>query len=199
MADSATFNLSPDSWLGLRIDSGRQEVVTPRKALAFECRPNKGEEVEEPLKSSLAQEVVVIEGLPDEGLALRTDRIEKQRAAELKKPLAPSVDVCICAGHNLMLVECKYKAMPETSIMKSVDSFNRYVARKFEASKRFFLHEGARSLGNDRIVLFNADSKDKVLSMFMRLQLESDGSSLRQYKIMDTADFWKQYGSCICA
>lgn len=193
MSKSKLFHVAPESWLGLRLDSGRQEVVSPKKALACECKPNKGDTVADVLKASLELEAAFIDKLPEVGFALRADRIEAKRAEECKEQTSPSVDVCIRAGAALMLVECKYKAMPETSIVKSVDSFNFSVARKFESSLSFFRTEGASSFSSDRIVIFNAASKDKVISMFRRLQLELNDKSLSQYKIMDTADFWMQY------
>lgn len=195
MSKSELFHLSSASWLGLRLDSGRQQIITPKKALACECLPNKGDKIDETLKLSLAQETTVIEGLPDIGLALRSDKIEAKRARECGGEASPSVDMCIRAGEDLMLVECKYKAMPETSIVKNIEAFNFSVVRKFEASRRFYSHEGAASFIDDCVVLFNGDSKDKVISMFRRLQLETDtgGALLRQYKIMDTADFWNRY------
>ena len=193
MTKSELFHLSSASWLGVRLESGRQEVVSPKKALACECKPNKGDTVADVLKASLELESAVIDGLPEMGFALRADRVEAKRAEECKEHASPSVDVCIRAGTTLMLVECKYKAMPETSIVKSIDAFNFYVVRKFESSMSFFRTEGANSFFNDRIVIFNAASKDKVISMFRRLQLELNDKSLNQYKIMDTADFWMQY------
>ena len=197
MSKSELFHLAPESWLGLRLDSGRQEIITPKKALACECLLNKGDKLDEALKLPLAQESRMVEELPDIGFALSSDKIEAKRAKECGESPSPSVDVCIRAGENLMLVECKYKAMPETSIVKTIDAFNFTVVRKFEASRRFYLHEGAHSFVDDCIVLFNGDSKEKVISMFRRLQLETEGTSLRQYKIMDTADFWQQYESVI--
>ena len=197
MFRSELFHLDSASWLGSRLDSGRQEIVTPKKALAFECLPNKGDKQDEALKLSLAQESMVIEGLPDIGLALRSDKVELMRARECGETTSPSVDVCIRAGEDLMLVECKYKAMPETSIVKTIEAFNSKVVRKFESSRCFYLHEGAASVNEDCVVLFNGDSKDKVISMFRRLQLETEGALLRQYKIMDTAEFWNQYESVV--
>ena len=94
-----------------------------------------------------------------------------------------------------MLVECKYKAMPETSIVKSVKTFRETVCRKFDASQSFYAHEGATSFLDERIVLFNRESKDLVVSMFNRLKLEGPDSSLRRYQIMDTHDFWIMYAS----
>lgn len=192
---SDLFHLSSESWLGKRLDSGRQEVVSPKRALACECKPNKGDTVVEVLKASVERESAVIDGLPEVGFALRADRVEAKRAEECKEQALPSVDVCIRTGAALMLVECKYKAMPETSIVKSIDAFNSYVVRKFESSLSFFRTEGASSFSSDRIVIFNAASKDKVISMFRRLQLELNDKSLSKYKIMDTADFWMQYES----
>lgn len=49
----------------------------------------------------------------------------------------------------------------------------------------------------ERVVLFNCDSKDKVLSMFRRLCLEDADSSLRRYVILDTHDFWARYHDMI--
>ena len=197
MSKSEFFHVTSESWLGLRLDSGRQEIVTPKKALVCECLPNKGDKLNEVLKQSLERESLVINGLPDIGSSLRTDRIEDKRSKECGESASPSVDVCIRAGDDLMLVECKYKAMPETSIVKTIDAFNFSVVRKFESSRRFYMHEGAHSFVDDYVVLFNADSKDKVVSMFRRLQLEAGGASLQQYKIMDTADFWKRYESVV--
>lgn len=197
MFKSELFHLAPASWLGMRLDSGRQEIITPKKALARECLPSKGDKLDEALKQSLAYESMVIDGLPDIGLALRSDKVEAKRAREFGESKFPSVDVCVRAGESLMFVECKYKAMPETSIVKSIDEFNVKVVRKFEASQCFYSNEGATLFFGDCIVLFNADSKDKVISMFRRLQLETEGASLQQYKIMDTADFWERYKSII--
>ena len=197
MSNSELFHLASASWLGVQLDSGRQEIITPKKALAYECLPNKGDELGESLKLSLVQESMVIEGLPDNGFALRADKVEARRARECGESTSPSVDLCIRAGEDLMLVECKYKAMPETSIVKTIEAFNFSVTRKFEASRCFYRHEGAVSFIDDCIVLFNGDSKDKVISMFRRLQLEPGGVLLRQYKIMDTTDFWNQYESVV--
>ena len=198
MTKSELFHLSPESWLGMQLDSGQQEVISPKKALACECKSNKGDAVPSVLKASLEQEMVAIKKLPEVGFALRCDKIEEKRAKDAREQQLPSVDACIRAGGVLMLVECKYKALPETSIVKTIKEFESKVVRKFEASELFYRHEGVNSFLPDRIVLFNADSKDKVINMFRRLQLETGGSLLRRYKIMDTADFWMNYESVIC-
>ena len=190
---STFFHLSPKSWLGKRLDSGRQEVVSPKEALVCECKPPKNEPIQEALQPSLERELSVISSLPTDGFALRTDRVETLRAKETGEPLRPSVDICIRAGKSLLLVECKYRAMPETQIVKSVKTFQNTVARKFDASQSFYANEGATRFFSDRIVLFNAASKDKVLNMFRRLQLEETDSPLRIYKIMDTEGFWSTH------
>lgn len=92
-----------------------------------------------------------------------------------------------------MLIECKYKALPETSIVKDIETFNSKVARKFDVSQTFYRHEGAHQFYDERIVLFNGDSVDKVLSMFNRLLLEEEDAGLKQYVITDTHGFRRAY------
>ena len=193
MMRSALFHLSPESWLGKKLDADARLVVSPKVALSFECQPTKGAEASKELKERLVSEQGVIDGLPDVGFALRADRIEALRGKEFGDGQCPSVDLCIRTRESLILVECKYKALPETSIVKSVKVFNSTVARKFDAAQSFYRHEGARQFFDERIVLFNGDSVDKVLSMFRRLQLENEGRPLRQYVIVDTNGFWSRY------
>lgn len=193
-ACSALFHLSPESWLGKRLDGDWQMmVISPKEALACECKPQKGETLREELRTSLAREMSEINALPDAGIALRADRVEALRAQEFGELQNPSVDICVRTETALMLVECKYKAMPETSIVKSVKTFHETVCRKFDASQSFYEHEGVHAFLDERIVLFNGESKDMVVSMFNRLKLEDTDSSLQRYLIMDTHDFWMKY------
>ena len=195
---SALFFLSPESWLGKRLDGASQSmVISPKETFLDECRPKKGAPVSEELQTSLVHEMSEIESLSDAGVALRADHIEDLRVKEVGGSRNPSVDVCIRAGTALMLVECKYRAMPETSIVKSVKTFQEKVCRKFDASQSFYAHEGVQTFWDERIVLFNCESKDKVLSMFRRLQLEDSDSSLRRYLILDTRDFRVKYGDVV--
>jgi len=195
---SASFRVAPTSWLGSRLDSGTRDVCSVRTVLAFECKPNKGELPRVDLQEALDPESIIIGRLPDAGMALRGDRIEEIRAAEFKEERMPSVDVCVAGADALLLVECKYRAVPETQIVKSVESFRFNVARKFEASLSFLVQQGATDFAEDRVVLFNAESKDKVVSMFKRLQLQDDAEELKAYCLMDTKDFWKRYQQEIC-
>jgi len=190
---SSLFLIEPGSWLGNQLDCGKLESVSLKVALAHECRPNKGESYRDAVRIALNRETMTIEELTEDGHALRLDRIEALRAQSCGEDTQPSVDVCIRMRDNLMLVECKYKAMPETSIVKSIAAFNHSVVRKFSASHSFLAHEGACRFHDDKIVLFNADSKEKVLSMFLRVCLEDAGKALREYRIMDTVEFWSTY------
>lgn len=197
-ACSALFHLLPESWLGKRLDGDWQMmVVSPKVALACECKPKKGEDLREELQTSLAYEMSEINTLPDAGIALRADRVEALRAQEFGGLQNPSVDICVRAGTALMLVKCKYKAMPETSIVKSVKTFHETVCRKFDASQIFYSHEGVHAFLDERIVLFNGESKEKVVSMFNRLKLEDADSSLRRYLITDTYGFWMKYRNVV--
>ena len=192
-AYSELFHLSPESWLGRKLDADTQLVVSPKVALTFECRMNKGESLSAALQSSLDGERAEIDTMSEEGVALRADRIEALHVRECGGSANPSVDICIRAGSVLMLVECKYKALPETSIVKDIETFNSKVARKFDASQTFYRHEGAHQFYDERIVLFNGDSVDKVLSMFKRLLLEEDDEGLNRYVITDTQGFHSRY------
>lgn len=190
---SSFFLIDPGSWLGSRLDCGKLESVPLKVALAHECTPNKGAKCRESLQIALDRELMTLAGLAEDGHALRLDRVEALRSQSCGGDAQPSVDVCIRMREELMLVECKYKATPETSIVKSVAAFDRSVIRKFSASHSFLTHEGACQFHNDKIVLFNADSKEKVLSMFLRVCLEEEGSALQEYRIMDTVEFWNTY------
>ena len=189
MPTSSLFHLRPDSWLGGLLDSGRQEVVPPKAALSFECRQNKGECIREDLVETLQREQVAIESCPSCGHALRGDRVETARAYMACEDHKPSVDIVMALPETLLLVECKYKALPETRIVKTIEAFDANVMRKFRASREFFSQQGATAFAPDAVVLFNADSIDKVASMFNRLKLENDAEELRFYKVMDTAQF----------
>ncbi len=187
------FHIAPDSWLGVRIRSGRQEIVLLKKALMYECRLQKYVEADEPLHRMIEAELRVINVLSDKGYSLRVDGVETARAEESQESRQPSVDIAVSMPACLLMVECKYRAFPETSIVKSIEAFTANIVRKFEASQRFFEQEGCTSFCPERIVLFNALSKEKVISMFRRLQLENEGRLLHHYKIMDTADFWRHF------
>lgn len=50
-AYSELFHLSPESWLGRKLDADTQLVVSPKVALTFECRANKGESLSAALQS----------------------------------------------------------------------------------------------------------------------------------------------------
>lgn len=193
MKRSELFHLAPESWLGKKLDADARLVVSPRDALAFECRTNKGEPLSAALHSSLDGERAEIDNMSEEGMALRGDRIEVLHVKECGGLTNPSVDICIRAGNALMLIECKYKALPETSIVKDIETFNSKVARKFDVSQTFYRHEGAHQFYDERIVLFNGDSVDKVLSMFNRLLLEEEDAGLKQYVITDTHGFRRAY------
>lgn len=145
MKRSELFHLAPESWLGKKLDADARLVVSPRDALAFECRTNKGEPLSAALHSSLDGERAEIDNMSEEGMALRGDRIEVLHVKECGGLTNPSVDICIRAGNALMLIECKYKALPETSIVKDIETFNSKVARKFDVSQTFYRHEGAHS------------------------------------------------------
>jgi len=195
---SALFRVSSAEWLGLCLDSGIQDVCSIRSALAFECKQKKGQSPRLDLQEALDREMAVINQIPDVGFALRGDNVEKARAAEFKEDLMPSVDVYVAGTGELLMVECKYRAVPETQIVKSVESFTDSVARKFDAAIAFLKSQGAAAIANDRIVLFNAESKDKVISMFKRLQLQDDATALKPYCVMDTEGFWQTYQQTIC-
>lgn len=192
-----TFGLNPSSWLARKLDEGRCQICTLKEALACECRPNKHEELRSDLRESLEAELGVITALPNGGFVIRCDQVEKLRASELRESPKPSVDICSGAGPELLLVECKYKALPETSIVKTISAFDYNVGRKFVATESFLRNEGASAISSQRIVLFNAESKDKVMSMFKRLPLEVDGddSDLKSYLIMDTMEFHANFGN----
>ena len=192
-----SFGLEPASWLARQIDEGRCRVCTLKDALACECRPNKHEELRFDLRESVEAELGVIMALPNGGFAIRSDQVEKLRASELRESPKPSVDICSGAGPELLLVECKYKALPETSIVKTISAFDYSVGRKFAATESFLRNEGVSSISSQRIVLFNAGSKDKVLSMFMRLQLEvdDDDTDLKSYLIMDSMAFYAKFAN----
>lgn len=192
-AYSELFHLTPESWLGKKLDADARLVVSPKAALVFECRTNKGDPLSVALQSSLDSERAEIDNMSEEGMALRGDRIEVLHAKEYDCLANPSVDVCIRAGVALMLVECKYKALPETSIVKDVETFNSKVARKFEAARRFYEDEGVRIILDECIVLFNGESVDKVLSMYKRLLLEDENEVLKRYVITDTHGFRLRY------
>ena len=191
------FGLDPSSWLARRLDEGRCQICTLREALAYECRPNKHEELPPALCESVESELGIITALQNGGVAMRCDQAEKLRASELGEDQRSSVDICSGAGPELLLVECKYKAMPETSIVKTISSFNYTVGRKFAATMSFLRGEGVSSISSQRIVLFNTGSKDKVLSMFRRLLLEgdSDENDLMSYLIMDSMDFYTNFAN----
>ena len=191
------FGLEPTSWLVRQIDEGRCQICPLKEALACECRPNKHEELRSDLCELVEDELGVITALPNGGTAIRCDLVEKQRASELGEGQKPSVDICSGAGPELLLVECKYKTLPETSIVKTISAFDYNVGRKFAATTSFLRNEGVPSISSKRIVLFNAGSKDKVLSMFRRLLLEEDDddNDLRSYLIMDTMEFHANFAN----
>lgn len=192
-AYSELFHLAPESWLGKKLDADARFVVLPKAALAFECGTNKGDPLSAALQASLDGERAEIDNMSEEGMALRGDRIEALHVKECCGLTNPSVDICIRTGAALMLVECKYKALPETSIVKDVETFNSKVARKFDASQTFYQHEGAHQFYDERIVLFDGDSVDKVLSMFNRLLLEKEDKDLKRYVITGTHGFCRAY------
>lgn len=189
------FGLNPSSWLARQLDAGRCQICTLKEALAYECRTNKHEELRPDLRESVEVELDVIAALPNGGTAIRCDQVEKLRASKFGEEQKPSVDICSGAGPELLLVECKYKASPETSIVKTISAFDYNVGRKFAATTSFLRDEGMSSISSQRIVLFNAGSKDKVLSMFRRLLLEvdDDDNDLKSYLIMDTMEFHANY------
>lgn len=185
------FGIKPSSWLARQLDEGRCQICTLKEALAYECKPNKHEELQSDLREAVETELGVITALPNGGSAIRCDLVEKLHASEFDEEQKPSVDICSGTWPELLLVECKYKAMPETSIVKTISAFDYNVGRKFAATASFLWDEGATSISSRRIVLFNAGSKDKVLSMFRRLLLEVDDedTDLKSYLIMDTLEF----------
>lgn len=192
---SAAFLADPASWLGSRLDAMpcKVEVIPLKEALMRECEPGKGGCVREFLRNAIADEKAAIEALPSDGQSLRGDQVEKLRKREKGGEERPSVDVYLRMPDCLMLVECKYRAHPDTAIVKSVEAFDRAVMRKFRASREFLACQGCRALAEDSVVLFNAESKEKVLSMFLRLQLQDDRRTLRSFRILDTCGFRDEY------
>lgn len=190
-ATSEQFYVSDASWLGQRLDSKIQFVCSLSEALAFECKPNKGELPDPALRSALSEELLVIDASPGLFLAIRGDGVESAWASEMRTDKRPSVDVFVAHANGLLLVECKYRAIPETGIVKSVRSFQENVSRKFQSSIAFLTGEGARLIVEEKIVLFNSESIDKVLSMFERLKNEDDAEELMSYRLMDTRTFYE--------
>lgn len=196
---SEQFHLNSNSWLGMRLDGNEHsQVYSMREALTFECKPGKGESPQADLQNALKEELQFINLLPCGGLALRGDVIEASWSSEFHVDRRPSVDVFACGMNDLLLVECKYRAVPETQIVKSIEAFRHSVSRKFDATTSFLTEQGANSIANVRVVLFNAESIDKVLSMFNRLRLEDENSELGLYQLMDTRDFGTRYADRFC-
>ena len=184
------FGLLPDSWFGQRIRAGKIEIVRPKKALAWECEAGKGEVIPDFLRDVLREESQRIGALPDKGSAIRCDKAERIYAREFQINARKTVDVCIATAKGLLFVECKYKARPDTSIVQSVDDFNNQVAEKFRSTRGIWASQSDKPLRSESVVLFNSDSFEKVLSMFLRLRLEDDERQLfSDFRIMNTAVF----------
>lgn len=191
---SEQFHVCPDSWLGLRLDgSGHNHVYSMRDALRLECKAGKGESSQPDLQNALEEELQLINRLPAGGPALRGDVIEAAWSSELRVDKHPSIDVLSSGADDLLLVECKYRAMPETQIVKTIEAFRYNVSRKFDATISFLSEQGVHGIADVRVVLFNAGSIDKVRNMFNRLRLEDEDSELSVYRLMDTCDFGKRY------
>ena len=95
------------------------------------------------------------------------------------------------------MIECKYRASPETKIVSSVTAFQKEIVEKFKNSRIFILKQSERQISGDCVVLFNSESAEKVKAMFFRLQLEDDDNKLfSEYRIMDTETFCHEYLSC---
>lgn len=197
---SDQFHVCSDSWLGLRLDGSEcNQVYSMREALAFECKAGKGESPQSDLQNALKEELQLINQLPEGGLALRGDVIESAWSSEFRVDKRPSVDILSRGPEDLLLVECKYRAMPETKIVKTIEAFRYNVSRKFDATISFLSEQGVQRVADVRVVLFNAGSIDKVLNMFNRLRLEDEDSELSVYQLMDTCDFGKRYADRLAA
>lgn len=191
---SEQFHVCPDSWLGLRLDGNEHnQVYSMREALKFECKAGKGESPQPDLQNALKEELQLIDQMPAGGLVLRGDVIEAAWSSEFHVDKRPSVDILSSGADDLLLVECKYRAMPETQIVKTIEAFRSNVSRKFDATMSFLTEQGVHGTADVRVVLFNAGSIDKVLNMFNRLRLEDEYSELSAYRLMDTNDFGKSY------
>ena len=143
----------------------------------------------------MAAELKTIASLPNGGCALRGDKVAKLYAREMGICARKSVDVCADSTSGILLIECKYRAQPETQIVKDVRSFRENVLQKFEETVSFLAEQTTRRIYGRFVVLFNAESLQKVNSMFMRLKLEDDDRRLfANFDILDTKSFCISYG-----
>ena len=189
----AEFEIVEGTWL---FDKVQQKKVLPfqlKDSLRYECVKQKGESYTDGMIDALDAELAVIEALPQGGCALRGDKIEKLFAKNPRK----SVDIYTVIDERILLIECKYKAYPETKIVSSSAVFNDEIVIKFENAKSFLSTQSGKEISKEFIVLFNCESVEQVKSMFLRLKLEDDSGRLySEYRILDTKMFQSQYFSC---
>lgn len=188
------FKLANNSWLLRKVQERKVLPYGLKEVLKLECDRQKGETYTQDQIEILNEEQSVIDNLPFDTCALRGDKIEKLYANESHVDKKKSVDVYTVIDDQIFLIECKYKAWPETKIVSSVESFQKEIVDKFKNSRTFMSKQSERLISRDCVVLLNRDSVEKVRSMFLRLRLEDDSSELfSEYQILDTEAFGSMY------
>ncbi len=191
MSDRKDFPVRAGTWLSARIHDGKVQVLPLRDALKVECTWCEGVKCSEDV---LEEESQVIDSVPCDVSSIRSDKVERLAAREAERPQRSSVDVCCRMTTEMLLVECKYRAYPETGLVKNLDAFNSEIVQKFENSSSSLGEFLGLPFSDDRVVLFNHESVDKVLSMFNRLRKENDDvHHLASYVIVDTSEFLNRY------
>ncbi len=191
MSDRGEFAVKDGTWLVSRIHEGKVNVSSLCDALKIECVWKEGQGIS---KDILDKELQVINEVPQHISCIRCDKIERLSAEESHRSQQKSVDICCQISDEMLLVECKYRAIPETCIVKTIKAFNSKIVEKFENSSSFLTNFLNKPFSDDRVVLFNHESIDKVLNMFRRLRLEHDEvHQLANYVIVDTAGFLEHY------
>lgn len=191
-AQCTCFGLLPDSWLAEKVFQGKIQIITPARALAFECAGGKGTEVSDELKGILIAEKQIIDRMPQVGSAIRCDKAERLHAEECGASARKTVDVCVATAQGLLLVECKYRARPETALFYSAEHFDNQVMEKFRSTQKLWAPQTEKPIRSESIVLFNSASIEKVLSMFYRLRLEDDARKLfSDVHVIGTEDFFR--------
>jgi hypothetical protein len=121
------FKLTNGSWLSKKVQDKKVLSYDLKDALRFECDRQKGEKYTLEQIGTLNAEQAVIDSLPASACSLRGDKIEKLYACELHINEKKSVDIYTVIDDLILLIECKYRASPETKIVSSVTACQKEI------------------------------------------------------------------------
>jgi hypothetical protein len=182
-----------DTWLGRQTACAKVSWQALSMVLYKECSLSSGDRDCKVPVAILEADRQKIQALPEKLKCLDGDLLARQYSVADRIPCSTDIYYWLFKEKAFVLVECKFKAYPETSQVKTPEAFEEKIARKFDASQRF-LTENQCVFNQARLVLFNSESKDNVFRMFQYLKLASETPErYESYHILALDEFAAQW------